>query len=181
MEEYVHSLNDLNTAVNLNPNAANLYETRGIVYQVLEKYDNAIKDYKKTISLDSHNLTSYKGLVLIYAAKKEYPKAIEAADRLLEIKSDWLIFNVRAKLFFELGQCDKALDDCNKAIKLYPYIAYSYYMRGWIYLQLKEYEKAIKDFDKAISLAPQDSDEYRQSSGYKQQAYEALAEMGEKK
>ena len=74
------------------------------------------------------------------------------------------------------------MEQANKAIKRNSSFADSYLTRGKAYLALKEYKKAIEDFDRAIELDPDNIDKVKQEAiGYKKQAYEALAEMGEKK
>ena len=51
-------------------------------------------------------------------------------------------------------ELDKALADCNEAIRLDPRDALGYYNRGGVWLKRAQYDKAIADLDEAIRLEP---------------------------
>lgn len=53
---------------------------------------------------------------------------------------------------YELGDCQKAVDNYTKAIELNPNHAEAYNNRGYTYMRMRNYEAAIKDLDKAIDL-----------------------------
>jgi tetratricopeptide (TPR) repeat protein len=52
----------------------------------------------------------------------------------------------------KLGQHDKAIEDCNKAIELAPNFAYAYNNRGYSYGELGQYDKAMEDINKSLEL-----------------------------
>ena len=52
---------------------------------------------------------------------------------------------------------DKAIADCNKAIRLDPKNGWTYNLRGSAWDAKKEYDKAIADYSEAIRLDPKDA------------------------
>jgi tetratricopeptide (TPR) repeat protein len=52
-------------------------------------------------------------------------------------------------------ELDRALDDCDRAIRLAPGTAQYLDSRGMVRLRRQEYDKAIADYDAALKLAPQ--------------------------
>lgn len=63
--------------------------------------------------------------------------------------------NSRGWKYDRAGQFEKALSECNTAIKLDPKNAYAYCSRGDVYLQLGQYKRTIDDCTKAIDLGHQ--------------------------
>jgi tetratricopeptide (TPR) repeat protein len=55
---------------------------------------------------------------------------------------------------------DDAIEDINKAIKLYPDFAYSYYNRAGLYAISGKYPEAFEDYSKAIELHPNFGEAY---------------------
>ena len=72
----------------------------------------------------------------------------------------------RIKAITEIGSLTnsnkyaEALEQCNKALKLYPNDVELYYWRATIEFSLGKYEQSIKDYDKALSLNPNSADIY---------------------
>jgi len=60
----------------------------------------------------------------------------------------------RGASYWRLGEYQKAIADCDKAIQLDPNYSFAYGQRGASYWGLGEYQKAIADCDKAIQLDP---------------------------
>ncbi|HWE17411.1 MAG TPA: tetratricopeptide repeat protein [Hyphomicrobiaceae bacterium] len=72
------------------------------------------------------------------------PKASQAAKA----------YDNRCQAYNQLDQPDKAIPDCDMAIKLQPRSASAYNNRGWAREIRKEFDLALVDYGKAIELDP---------------------------
>ena len=75
--------------------------------------------------------------------REETPEELEAWE---------LVYN--GSSFNELGKYKKAIEYCNRAIKLNPDLHTAYLIRGNAYYKLGQLKKAIDDYDKAIEINP---------------------------
>jgi tetratricopeptide (TPR) repeat protein len=66
-------------------------------------------------------------------------------------------FNLRGANYLQKRAYDKAIGDCDQAIRLDPHFAAAYNNRGSAYLQKRDFDKAIVDFEHAIQLDPKDA------------------------
>jgi len=100
--------------------------------------------------------------------KTEKPQVKQAAEQLQLLHS--------AFTNSDLGDKQKAIDDCDKAIQINPNYADAYSARAIIKYELGDKQGAIDDCDKVIQLNPDDADAYgargqaRYESGDKQGA-----------
>jgi tetratricopeptide (TPR) repeat protein len=62
--------------------------------------------------------------------------------------------NNRCAAFLAVGEYDKAVADCDQAIKLSPRYALSYLNRGNAYFAKQDYNHAVADYDQAIRVDP---------------------------
>jgi tetratricopeptide (TPR) repeat protein len=75
--------------------------------------------------------------------------------------ADGFGYAMRAKIWREEKKdVDRALADCNEAIRLNPTRASGYYNRGLAWESKHEYDKAIADFTEAIRLDPANADAF---------------------
>ena len=79
---------------------------------------------------------STSGLMLFIPAKAQAESAIE--------------YVISAKNYYEEGNFEKALEDLNKAILIYPQDYYSYYLRSYVKNKLNDPYGEISDLNKAI-------------------------------
>ena len=58
-------------------------------------------------------------------------------SKALELSPEYaLVYSNRGDAYIELGEYQKAIDDCTEAIKLDPVFAFAYYNRGIAYTLL---------------------------------------------
>lgn len=83
-------------------------------------------------------------------------KGIEYFTKLLidEPAPGWYV--VRANIYIELKDWNRAINDCSQALNLDPAFATALDNRGFIYNAQGKYDKAIADFSQAIKIKPQD-------------------------
>jgi tetratricopeptide (TPR) repeat protein len=83
------------------------------------------------------------------------PKAIDRINELLLAQPDSArLYSGLAAVRLELGDVDKAIEDCSIAIRLEPRSAEAYNNRGFMYTEKGDFDQALKDFDYAIGLDP---------------------------
>ena len=61
---------------------------------------------------------------------------------------------IRGSAYYCLEQCQRAVEDLDKAIQLDPTNYRDYYVRGAAYSDLGQHQRADQDFDKAGELDP---------------------------
>lgn len=117
---------------------------------------NAVLYYHRGLSYSILALTGY----LNGGGKPRRRKAIEDFSTALKIEpTNRAILLHRAKLFEELEQFDKALDDYKTLLALNPADAEAFYQIGYIYEYcLKDAGKAIPPLNSCISIDPYYSD-----------------------
>jgi tetratricopeptide (TPR) repeat protein len=150
-------LPDLNQAVQLAPNDANIVRARGIVLAGLEKFDEALSDLNKAIELESENAATYEIKSLVLTHMKKYDEALAALDQAQKLvpnsSEPWL---QKRQIHLLQKKLDDALYDLNKAISLDPSNANLLLLRSSLYLEKGDKEKALADAKDAVQLVPKD-------------------------
>ena len=85
-------------------------------------------------------------------------------------------YSARARVWCYHGEYDKALGDCNAALKLDPESASAYTRRGRAWAGKGELARAIEDFSQALALDPKDAHAYaHRARAFSQQGEYELA------
>ncbi len=71
--------------------------------------------------------------------------------------NDYIVYNNRGVVYYEMGNYDGAVADYSKAITLNPKFAQSYWNRAVSYLKVNKKEDARKDFKSACDLKIEDA------------------------
>lgn len=87
------------------------------------------------------------------------------ADQSLPNDRRAILLNDRGVAYARLGQPKLALEDFNRAVRLFPEYAAIYNNRGAVLIDLGAYAEAAKDFDRAIVLAPGYAAAYNNRAG----------------
>jgi tetratricopeptide (TPR) repeat protein len=89
-------------------------------------------------------------------ASEDYIGAVRRYDRLIDpANPDALDLYKRATALESAGQTEKALDDCNAAIKSDPTTTMAFLGRGVLLAARKRaYDRAIQDFDRVLAIQP---------------------------
>ena len=143
-------------ALELDPNLAEAYEKRGMLYFFQEKYDNVIQDFQAYIRLTPPKAEAYRMLGMGYLKSGFYEQAIDRFTYAIEIDPQMTsAHSYRAEAYRLKGMIDDALRDCTKAIALWgdsKSIANAYYTMAMIYRQLGQDELSEADFRKSYEL-----------------------------
>ena len=151
----------LTKAIELKPDYALAYNSRGVAYAELEQYELALVDYTSAISLDPNFAFAYYNRGIAYDNLKQYKSAIADYTSAISLDPNYAdAYYNRGLLYDDLKQYKSALADYTSAISLDPNDTDAYYNRGWVYDELKQYKLAIADYTSTISLDPNDANAY---------------------
>jgi tetratricopeptide (TPR) repeat protein len=160
-EDFQGAIADYNKAIELDPNFALAYSSRGYAYDNLKQWQKAIADYNQAIKLDPNSVAAYYNRGVFYGNLKQWQKAIADYNQAIKLDPNFaLAYNNRGVVYYNLKQWQKALADYNQAIELDPNYALAYSSRGVVYSNLKQWQKALADYNQAIKLDPNLADAY---------------------
>lgn len=149
--DYDQALIAYTEAINLNPELAYIYNSRGWTYHLLKQYELAITDYDKAIGLDPDFTYAYNNRGWAYQILEEYDKAIKDFDQAISLSPNYVdAYNNRGQAYHEMGNYEEAIVNFNTAIELSPETANLYNNRGNSYRRLQRYDNAISNYTEAI-------------------------------
>ncbi len=159
LRDYVGAIADYTIAIQLKPDFAKAYYTRGLARK--DDHFAAISDFDTAIRLKPDFTEAYyiRGFTKHYL--EQHFAAISDYDIVIRLKPDYPEAYVdRGYAKFALGQHFAAISDYDIAIRLKPDYAKAYIKRGLVKITLKQHFAAILDFDTAIQLKPNSTDAY---------------------
>ena len=187
------ALQDYDEALKRDPEDPDGLLRRGLAYHALGLYERAIEDYDHSIQLmrccfyqdvpDFFLFFFNRGLAFFNLG--HYDRAIADMNSTMGFKHLALAeaFVIRGISYGQLGQAEnamsdltqnqRAIEDLQRALRLYPEKQKVYYTRGLAYLHLGQYLLATAYFDEAIRLDPRDAAAYANRST----AYVALGQQ----
>jgi len=153
---------------------ARIYAGRGTRLTEKGDYDRAVQDFDQAISLDPENAAWLIRRANAYLGKTDYDRAIQDYDRAItldpqgqssgtitwgsnyvqhvRVNLKYWAFVGRGQTYRLKGDYDRAIDDCDQAIKLGPGLSFAYLGRASAYQAKGEFDRAIEDDDRAIEL-----------------------------
>jgi tetratricopeptide (TPR) repeat protein len=156
--QHNRAIEDLDRAIELDPNYAHAFNHRGSVHQSIGQDERAIQDFDWAIKLDPKLASAFFHRGNAYAALGQHERAIQDFDQAIKLDPNYdSAFNNRCLNRIAVGQLQEALVDCNQALWLRPHRgrATTLNVRGITYLKMNQLDAAIADFDAALALAAQ--------------------------
>ena len=148
-------------AVELNPNNIELYNNRGVAYNIKDKLNCAITDFTKAIELNPNNAALYNNRAGVYIDKGDFDCAMLDCKKAMELDPDNVeAYNNRGLVHRGNKDYNRAILDFTKAIELEQGYTIAYNNRGNVYSDIGDPECAILDFTKAIELKRDYADAY---------------------
>jgi tetratricopeptide (TPR) repeat protein len=157
-------IDEITEKISFEPENAQLYSTRAILYQLSQEHDNAVKDFIKAIELKPEDAKLYSQRALVYRLNEDYGNAIKDYIKAINFEPENAeLYSQRAFSYWVKGDYNNAVKDFTKAIELEPENAKFYSGRGDCYASFRKYGNvddlercgnAIKDYTKAIELEP---------------------------
>ncbi|MDU2064369.1 MAG: tetratricopeptide repeat protein [Sporomusaceae bacterium] len=141
-------------AIKLNPEYAEAYASRGLIYFYSGKAPEAINDFNKAFEINPDLFVVRARLIergIAYVRNKQYSEGIRDLTTLLkENPNNIYAYTWRASAYYEIGQYQAALEDCKKysEIEKTPHM---YYLQGLIYEKLGLRDLAITSYREYIN------------------------------
>jgi tetratricopeptide (TPR) repeat protein len=155
LEKYEEAIADYDKAIELNPNLADAWGSRGDAKVNLQRYEEALADYDKAVELNPNLDRAWGARGFAKRNLQRYEEAITDYDKAIELNPNLTeVWGGRGDANVNLQRYEEAIADYDKAIKLNPNLAEVWGGRGDANVILQRYEEAIADFDKAIELNP---------------------------
>jgi tetratricopeptide (TPR) repeat protein len=146
---------DFNRAIALQPDDAFALDGRGQLYLFKGDLKRAQADFAAAASAAPNDSKRPYREVAAYDNAGHYAEAVKLLDQLIaKAPSGWL-YNDRCWIRAKSGQeLEKALDDCNAALKLEPQSSAVLDSRAFVELRLGRFEAAVSDYDTALAKVP---------------------------
>ncbi len=158
---------ELNKAIGLNPDNAELHYQLGRLYFSEEHFERSVDEVSRAIAIAPDYPEAFDCLGLSYEAlqnsskaRESYRRAIEL-DRRLGVKDEWPLIDYGSMLFREESALS-GLPYLLAALEINPLSAKANYQTGRAMRALKRYREAEKYFEKTISIDPSYSYAYFQ-------------------
>ena len=160
-EWYDKAVEHYTTAINLNPERAEVYTNRGIAYAKKDEFDTAIQDYNTAINLNPELTEAYNNRGNAYRGKGDLEMAIQDHTKAIDLNPKYAdAYYNRGFDYWQKGEVDLAIQDYTKTIDLNPEDTDAYYNRGIAYAKKDEFDTAIQDYNTAIHLNPEHANAY---------------------
>jgi tetratricopeptide (TPR) repeat protein len=174
MNKNEEALNDLNTAVKINPKSGQAYYERGKLVWLSGKKYEACCDIRMAMSLgDSMAKEMFDEKFCWNEAKLYYNDAVsklklnqfetafELVQKSIQLCPDSISYYIaRGRANSGMGKLDLGLNDFDKVIAVLPENADAYFGRGLTYYSKRKYQEAFDDFDKAVHINESFADAY---------------------
>lgn len=149
------ALHDIDKAVRYGQRRPGLFLMRGRCYIELEQYEKGLSDMNRVLSMRPDNADALMFRSSALAGLGEYEKGLIDLKKVLSLKPKYPVYAIRGDIFFKSGDLQKALQDYNTQIRLFPQDSGAYFGRARAYLSLNNTQAALKDFAKSMALEPE--------------------------
>lgn len=120
LDDYVNSITDFNTAIDLDPQFPEAYVRRGNIFDYLRRFDSATVDFEQAIAIaPGYSLAyQYQGLHY-YWGLGDIENSIASFDRAIEINPEnALTYLYRGEVYDDFGEQDLAIADYKVALSI---------------------------------------------------------------
>ena len=151
---------DLDQAVKLAPDTVEPYVARARQSFAGKAYDKALTDLSQALAIDARATSAYGLRQQIYFVQGKTDLALDDLDKVAAAYPDSGedLNNVCWQRATHNLQLDKALAECDAAVKAGPKNPAFIDSHGFVELRLGHYDQAIADYDAALAIAPTEAD-----------------------
>ena len=154
-QQFDAALKSYGRAITLNPDFAEAYSNRGLLYMHTGERELALADFDRAIALNPNFAKAYsnRGLLYVRARKKEL--ALTDLNRAIALDPCLAgAYSNRGFLYTESGEHELALADFDLAVELNPDFFDAHNYRGVALAAMKQFKPALDSFEKALLLNP---------------------------
>ncbi len=152
-KDYGIEIRELDELIRQDRQNAELYYSRGCLYERKGDLNKARKDFTKSIDINNRVSDAYYNRGLVFVKTKKYALAIKDFDKAIELDSQSVdAYCNRGNANYQLGKSNLAIRDYNEGLKINPDDADLYYNRGVVNLSKGMRKEAKADFKKADML-----------------------------
>ena len=149
--DWERTLQSLDRAIKLNPNYANAYLLKALVFNIKGKYDLSIKTMQKSQQLDPLFAPGLFAYASILGMSGRYEEALEQYDKLAEISPHFPdAICHKGILYSVLGHHEKAKELFDEALEVPGSEAFAYASLGSWYADTNQPEKVQEYLDKLL-------------------------------
>lgn len=167
--DYEQALQNVQTALKLQPKNAEFHYLKGRVYQELNKPELALRSLLTAEGFGKKSQELYKFVAKAYLKTGEPVKAREAVERLTDVNGSAEAFAVKGKVMLSLGDTVVAVANFNNALTIDSAYYKPYEHLADLYLSRKQPEKALAYIDKLVALQPANLDFLKRKGALLQQ------------
>jgi non-specific serine/threonine protein kinase len=156
----------LDTAYQLDPNSAEVYNAKGWIHTSKSEIDQAFISFKKAIQLNPNNDLYYQSMGVFYRSRRCYKLSIRCFDKAIEINPlDAENYSWRGYYYLHLMDHQNAEKDFNKAIEI---DSSQYFNRRywWLLVFKEQYEEAKKQLKQAKIKYPNRTHDFCEAFHY---------------
>lgn len=160
-KDFRGAIEDYTQAIKINPNYAEAYYNRGIVYDELGDKKTAIQDYNQAIKIKPNDADAYYNRGIAQSDLGDKKSAIEDYSQAIRVNSNYAnAYYNRGIAQSDLGDKKAAIQDYTQAIRIDPKYTNAYYNRGIAQSDLGNRKAAIEDYSQAIKINPKYANAY---------------------
>ncbi|GAB5497739.1 MAG: tetratricopeptide repeat protein [Pseudohongiellaceae bacterium] len=139
----------------LSPNYAVSYCSRGVALKALGRIVEAIASYDHAIRLDPNYSEAFANRGVALQAVNRLNEALDSLNLAIEVDPDnpRAYFN-RGNVLREMGELDQAVASFDSALELLPEFPQAYCNRAATLVDLSHYQAALASYRKAVRLKP---------------------------
>ena len=163
-ENYQLALAELDRHISTYPQDPNGYCYRGICCERLEQFTEALASFDRAIALQANQPVFHHARGRTRQQLGDLQGALADFNIAIERKPQATVFEDRGEVHRGLGNHNKAIQDCDRAIELNPKLINAYFRRGLTYAELGNLELALVNYIETIELDPQHIQAYIQRS-----------------
>ena len=152
-EAWLLVIESYQSALELDPENAELYINLGLAYRQIGDYASALDNYNLALDVDPNLALAYAYRAQAYMVLSNNNQARTDIDQALALDSNLAeAYFVRGQLWLVAGDTDRAFEDFNRVIRANSSYADAYFERARIHEQRGNVDAAVDDYDRAGEL-----------------------------